>query len=800
MNNSTLSLMLSILLFGGCHEAKDNELRAIGLLEPVEVLRDSVGVNHIYAENEHDLFFAQGYCAAKDRLFQFEVWRRQATGTVAEILGPDELNRDIGARLFKFRGNLTKEFNHYHPRGEQIITAFTEGINAYIRETQKDTSLLTLEFKLLGITPGLWKREDVVSRHQGLLANLPDEIRFARAVIILGEKRVKELVAFEPGDPDLSLDSKIDKSGLFDSIGSVYTAFRATLKFKPEHLIASRRNTSNFNLLAKEDDRRYDDLMSTERESIGSNNWIVSGSHSASGFPILANDPHRTITAPSLRYMVHLNAPGWNVVGGGEPMTPGVSIGHNEYGAWGLTVFNLDGEDLYIYELNPENHNQYWYQGKWEEMRIENDTIRVKGSGAKFVQHRFTRHGPVLYIDAARHSAYAARCAWLDVGAAPYMASLRIDQATTWEEFREGCSFSHIPGENMIWIDKKGNIGWQAVGVAPIRKNYSGLVPVPGDGRYEWDGYLPIRSLPNVLNPDQGFFASANECNVPEGYPHRNAVGWNWADRFRVDRINEVLAAKRKHTREDMMRLQFDYLSLPAKTLVPQLAAVRSKNKMAEEMRQRLLNWNFLIDKDGIEATVYVAWEKKLSAKLRQQLVPLEAQKYIRTIPLRKVVSWLSEDGGPFTHVDEKNQFLIQCLEESVTDLQASLGPDHTSWLYGQDKMHHVLIKHALSNAVDEVTRKKLDLGPLPRSGYGATPGMTNNGNNQTSGASFRIVADAADWDKTMFTNTPGQSGDPTSPYYSNLFRTWATDKHVPVYFSKERILAAKPEKFILNP
>ena len=799
MKCTSLGLVL-VLAIAACQQRPNNQLRVAGLEQLVEVLRDSVGINHIYAQNEHDLFFAQGYCAAKDRLFQFEVWRRQATGTVAEILGPDELKRDIGGRLFKFRGNLKNELNHYHPRGEQIITAFTDGVNAYIRETQKDTSLLTLEFKLLGITPGLWNPEDVISRHQGLLGNLPEEIRFARAVTTLGEKQVKELVPFEPGDPNLQLDPKIDKTGLFDSIATLYTAFRTTLKFKPEHLITAQGNTATFERLAAEDDRRYIELMSTERESIGSNNWIVSGSHSESGFPMLANDPHRAITAPSLRYMVHLNAPGWNVVGGGEPTIPGISIGHNEYGAWGLTIFNLDGEDIYVYKLNPLNHNQYTYKENWEDMQIENDTILVKGGGAQFVEHRFTRHGPVLYIDTVRHVAYAARCAWLDVGAAPYMASLRIDQARDWEEFREGCSFSRIPGENMIWIDTKGNIGWQAVGVAPIRKNYSGLVPVPGDGSYEWDGYLPILSLPSLKNPEQGFFATANENNVPEGYANRNAVGWNWADRFRVDRINEVLAAKPKHTREDMMKLQFDYLSLPARNLVSQLTKVTSGIAMAEQLRGRLLNWNFIMDKNSIEATVYAAWEKKLSSKLRQRLLPPEAQKFIRTIPLRKLVSWLSESGGPIAKASDRNKFLIECLEESVSDLQATLGSDPSTWIYGQEKMHHVLIKHPLSNAVDEATRKKLDLGPLPRGGYGATPGMTGNSNNQGSGASFRFVADAADWDKTMFTNAPGQSGDPDSPYYSNLFKAWATDKHVPVYFSKERILAATQQKLTLNP
>lgn len=792
--------LVCIIALSACQTDKENSLTVTGLQEAVEVIRDTAGINHIYAANEHDLFFAQGYCAAKDRLFQFEVWRRQATGTVAEILGPDELKRDIGSRLFRFRGDLKTELNHYHPHGEAIITAFTDGINAYIRETQTDTSLLPMEFKLLGIQPGLWKPENVISRHQGLLGNLTDEIRFARAVITLGEKKVKELVAFEPGDPNLTMDPKIDKSGVFDSVASLYTAFRASIKFKPEHLIAARRNQNNFERLALTEDRRHQEVMDTEKESIGSNNWIISGTRSASGLPILANDPHRALSVPSLRYMVHLNAPGWNVVGGGEPTIPGVSIGHNEHGAWGLTIFNIDGEDIYVYKLNPENHNQYQYKGNWEDMQIVKDTIPVKNSDPQFVQHRYTRHGPVMYIDSVRHVAYAARCAWLDVGAAPYLASLRIDQARTWEEFRDGCSFSRIPGENMIWADKNGNIGWQAVGVAPIRKNYSGLVPVPGDGTHEWEGYLPISELPHLLNPEQGFFATANENNVPEGYPHRQAVGWNWADRFRVERINEVLGAKTLHTQEDMMKLQFDYLSIIARRLVPQLASIHSDNPLAETLRERLLNWDFIIDKNSVEAAVYVTWEKKLASKLRQRFVPEEGKKYIRSIPLRKVVSWLTTNSGPMTGPTEKYQFLLECFDESIADLTTSLGPDFSTWVYGQEKLHHVLIKHPMGNAVDPATRKILEVGPLPRSGYGATPGMTTHSNNQASGATFRIVADVSDWDKTMFTNAPGQSGDPRSPFYSNLFKAWATDQHFPVYFSKDLVISSAREKTMLTP
>lgn len=800
MRKALLLLGLATGLLAACSSNKGDSLRVTGLEDVVEVLRDSSGVNHIYAQNEHDLFFAQGYCAARDRLFQFEVWRRQATGTVAEILGPGEFKRDVGARLFVFRGDLDAEFNHYHPRGKAIITAFTDGVNAYVRKVLQDTSLLPLEFKLLGIQPGLWQPRDVISRHQGLLGNLPEELRFARAVATVGEAKVKEIVRFEPGDPNLTMDPSLDQKALFDSILSVYDAFRATLRFKPEHLPTAYQNKKNYLPLAQADAARLKEVMDTERESIGSNNWIVSGARSVSGKPLLANDPHRAIAVPSLRYMVHLQAPGWNVVGGGEPTIPGVSIGHNEHGAWGLTIFNLDGEDLYVYNLNPENPDQYRYQGAWKGMTILSDTIPVKGESPRVVQHRYTRHGPVVFVDTARHLAYAARCAWLDIGAAPYLASLRIDQATSWEEFREACSFSRIPGENMIWADLSGNIGWQAVGVAPVRTNYSGLVPVPGDGRYEWGGYLPIPDLPHVFNPEAGYFATANENNVPANYPHRNAVGWNWADPFRVTRINEVLSSRDKHSLENMMELQVDYLSLPARALVPLLKNGACRDTIAESLRTKLLSWNFVIDKNSVEAAVYVAWEKKLNANLRQRVVPAEGQKYLRSVPLRNVIAWLTTTGGPIRSAAEKNALALSSFEEAVQDLRSLLGDQTSSWIYGQQKLHHVLIKHPMSNAVDEATRAKLEVGPLPRSGYGATPGVTSNSNNQTTGASFRMVADLSDWDKTMFTNTPGQSGNPESPYYRNLFVGWANDRHFPVYFSRERVNASSTEKIRLVP
>jgi len=240
-------------------------------------------------------------------------------------------------------------------------------------------------------------------------------------------------------------------------------------------------------------------MHETDNDSlaIGSNNWVVSGDLMKDGNTYMANDPHRRIAVPSLRYMAHLVAPGWNVIGGGEPEIPGISIGHNEYGTWGLTVFETDGEDLYVYDLNPKNPNQYKYKDNWVDMNIISETVKVKGQDDVTVDLYFTQHGPVAYIDKENLKAYAVRCAWLEPGGSPYLASLRMDQAKTWEEFREACNYSHIPGENMIWADNEGNIGWQAVGIAPIVTNFGGMVMVPGDGGNEGDGDQPILAETN---------------------------------------------------------------------------------------------------------------------------------------------------------------------------------------------------------------------------------------------------------------------------------------------------------------
>jgi penicillin amidase len=352
----------------------------------------------------------------------------------------------------------------------------------------------------------------------------------------------------------------------------------------------------------------------------------------------------------------------------------------------------------------------------------------------------------------------------------------------------------------MIWADKKGNIGWQVVGIAPIRKNFSGLVPVPGDGRYEWAGYLNIKKRPHLLNPKNGFFATANQNVTPEDYKHWNTVGFSWADPYRGDRINEVLAGDNEITLEETKALQTDYFSIPARTLVPMLKDVNLKSDLSAQAKSTLLNWNFVLDKNSIAAGIYATWERKLSSEANAKFVPKELTGLIR-IQLKKLISWLEAPDQKFGADTKKGRdaFLAETFEQAVKELSAKYGPLQ-SWTYGQSNYKHTTINHPLNAFLTAEQKQKYNVGPLPRGGNSHTPNSTGSGDNQSSGASFRIIADVSDWDKTLMINTPGQSADPQSRYYKNLFELWANDQYFPSYFTKEKIKTVTKEQTVLKP
>ena len=771
-------------------------LRLAGLRAPVTLTRDSAGIVHIRADNEHDLFFAQGYSAARDRLFQLELWRRQATGTMAEALGARWVPRDRAARLLRYRGSMATELAHYHPRGAAIMAAFVAGVNARVAEVRATPALLPPELAALGIVPGPWTPEVVVSRHNALASNASGEPSTARAVRAVGEAAVRRRVPFYPGTARLPLDSAVaafletvsDEALLADYNGS-----RSAPVFRADELAAAWRRPDAAPGL---------ESAAREVERWESNNWVVAGRRTASGKPIVANDPHRAITTPSLRYLVHLSAPGWDVIGGGEPAIPGVAIGHNAHGAWGLTIFGIDTEDLYVYELAAGDPTRYRYRGQWATMTTEVDTVRVRGGAPVAVTLRYTRHGPVLHTDSTQRVAVALRAAWLEPGGAPYLASLRLDQATTWTEARAALAYARMPVLNWIWADTSGTIGWQAAGIAPRRVGWDGLTPVPGDGRYEWAGFLPIPQLPNLTNPGHGYVGTANAFNVDPGYPHMDALARSWAEPWRHNRLHEVLDTTRRADVASMAALQHDEVPLAARALVPLLRTVRFADRAVAAARDSLLAWDGVLRAESRGGALYAAWERQLLTRTAERALPGPVRPALRTVALSRAVPWLTAADTVlgWDPVPVRDSIVRLAFEGAVADLGRRFGRDIGGWRYGDPRFHHARIAHVFDPLVIDSLRPWLSPGPWPRGGYANTLNATGNSDNQTAGPSLRVVIDLADWDRAIATNTPGQSGDPRSPWYANLFPLWASNRYVPLPYSAAAVAARAAAVDTLRP
>ena len=696
--------------------------------------------------------------------------------------------------MLRYRGSMTTELAHYHPRGATIIGAFVNGVNAYVDQVRANPRLMPQELTWLGITPQHWTPAVVISRHNALASNAADEPTTARAVREIGEAAVARRKRYELSPVRLELDSLVARAldaAPGASMLAAYNDFKQAPTFRTAELPEALRRAAPPLDTATPSFDRWE-----------SNNWVIAGSRTASGKPIVANDPHRTIAAPSLRYMVHLKAPGWDVIGGGEPAIPGVAIGHNEHGAWGLTIFGIDAEDLYTYALDAKDRRAYRYRGASERMREVRDTIRVKGAAPVVVTLQYTRHGPVVMTDSVKRIAVALRAAWLEPGGAPYLASLRLDQARTWSEARTALSFARMPALNWIWADTSGAIGWQSAGIAPIRKNWDGLVPVPGDGRFEWSGFLPISQLPHETSPSRGYVGTANALNVDASYAHSNALARTWAEPFRRDRLTEVLDTTRQATLSQMMALQHDETALPARALVPLIKQIALTSAAAMAARDTLLRWNGVLSANSRGAAIYVAWERKLLTHTANMVLPLEARPLLRTVSLSQTIEWL-------THPDSllgenptvaRNFILFRSFNEAVSDLSRRFGKDMADWRYGDATMHHVRIAHPLDGVIADSIRPRLSPGPLARGGYANTLNATGNTDNQTAGASFRVVMDLANWDGAMVTNTPGQSGDPRSPYYSNLFAPWVRGEYAPLPYSPRAVKARTAEMVVLRP
>jgi penicillin amidase len=741
------------------------KLVVTGLKGPVNVLRDRWGVAHIYAKNQHDLFFAQGFVVAQDRLFQMEMWKRAGQGRLAEVLGPSAVQRDINARLLRYRGHMKPEYESYSLDTEAILRAFTDGINAEMHSLKaKGGTGLPIEFQLAGFEPERWKPEDCLNRMAAfsMTGNAFSELRDAELVAKFGVEKASSILSL---DPRVKLDPApgVDFGGLNPSLLKNFVGSDAPIEFPSD-------------------------------TSQGSNNWTISGKLTYTGKPILANDPHRVVGLPSLRYIVHLVAPGWDVIGAGEPGLPGVALGHNQHIAWGFTIFGIDQQDLYLEDLNPQDTLQYKTPNGWARIRVEHEAIAVKGKPPVEVELKFTRHGPVVWEDGKR--ALALRWVGAESGTAGYLGSLAVDRATNWNEFEEAMKRWKVPSENIVYADVHGNIGEHSTGLAPLRKTWTGLLPVPGAAEYEWSGYVPNSELPHTFNPDEGFVATANHKMIPENYPYN--VGFEWDPGYRVRRIDEVLSVLRdsgkKITLSDMEKLQTDVVSLPARQL---LKLLREASPNPTSATQMLLGWDAKLNRESGPAALYEVWLRDL----REAISGKDGIERDHELSLSKLLGELSESSpqvfGPDA-VAGRNKVLLQTLDSAWKDTEELLGPDSQNWSWA--RLHTIRFHHPLDRSPG--AEKLLDLGPLSRPGDGYTVNATSVGEKfqQQAGASYREILDTADWDQSLAVNTPGQSGQSGSPHYSDLLPLWDQGQYFPLIYSRTKVEMDAQDRLVLSP
>jgi len=719
----------------------DGTLTAAGLKAPVRVIRDSRGVPHIYAQSTQDLFFAQGYVAAQDRLWQMEMWRRAGEGRLAEVLGPGAIARDKQARLLKYRGGVTDaELTSYHPDARRIMSAYAAGVNASIAHATQSEKL-PLEFIVTGIRPQPWTIETLLLR-QVSFGDGATELQLARSVAQLGAAEANRRRNPDPFE-ELVVPKGLDVTAITDAVIAATRATGGTPRpqILPEYA-ALAGGTGG-------------DQPDGSVPEPGSNNWVVTGTMSATGKPVVANDPHREVTNPSLRYLVHLNAPGWNVAGAAEPPFLGVAVGHNDRIGWGLTIVGTDQHDIYVEELNPANTNEVKWNGTWEPLRLVSEQIAVKGAGAETIEMQFSRHGPIFFADRERHRAYALRSALNEPGTAPYLAGLRLSQVEDCRSFLSAAMYWKAPSENLICGDVEGNISWQASALTPSRRGWSGRLPVPGTGGFEWQGFRS--DLPRELNPSRGFIATANHNIQPKGYAP--PLMFKSADtRFeRITRLLQMIHPGKKYTLEDHARMQHDAYSLRAAADLELFKGWRAKEPAVETARAAIEKWDAVYNRESAAAAIYETW---------------------------RTVDGQGRGGRGATPADAAMtpDAVEARLKRAVDRLATTQGADPGGWRWG--RMHMRAFPHPFLMA--------FNIQPVEGSG--------GSGTVAADGASYREILDVSNWDRSLVINTPGQSGQPGSRFYSNLLQDWADKKYFPLAFSRAAVEKAAANTLTLTP
>lgn len=803
-----LLLVLAVVVYGVVQVRRpfpttDGELTVPGLKSEVHVYRDDLGVAHIYADNLDDLFFAQGYVHAQDRFWQMEFWRHVGQGRISEMTGEATVDSDKFIRTMGWNRIAADTLAYYEAEQPEYLTvleAYSAGVNAYI-EANRDK--LSLNYTILSTVNEPWEIEPWtpintiswgVVMADDLSGNWSYELRRAKWEKDLGTATTATL---QPGYPYADrpviapTDEQVNELPEANSGGGVVAQVDWD---RVDFAVRERPLTS---------------IMFGNGPAVGSNNWVVSGKHTDTGMPLLANDPHLGIQMPAIWYEVGLHAPALDVVGFSFAGVPGVIIGHNQSIAWGVTNVGPDVQDLYIEKINPNNPRQYEFEGKWHDMEVVTEVIKVNGGEDVPLEVLITRHGPIINeIVDGQSDKLAIR--WTAQEPSRVLQSvILLNQAQNYDDFREALRYWDIPSQNFVYADVEGNIAYQMPGLVPIRKNGDGLRPVPGwTGEYEWEGWIPYEELPALFNPEQGFIVTANHAVVDEAYPYY--IDAYWADGDRGGRITAMIEAAintGKITSDDFAAIQSDAYSKRAEALLPLLAGLSSNDAQVQAALERLRGWDMQLRRDSVPAALFEIFYMQLVNNVLADDVGAEnVDRIFSSIFMRELagqpeaVWW---DDGETAVTETPNDIILQSLADTVAWFNENVGSDMNDWAWGN--IHSAVFPSApLGQSGIGPIEAIVNGGPIPLDGGGGTVNANAWSWDKPAAVdwhpSMRMIVDVGDFDASRAVLPTGQSGHPYHPHYDDMMPLWQNGETHVMRFTREGVVETAVDHLILMP
>jgi penicillin G amidase len=817
----------------------DGDLKARGLQDRVEVIRDSYSIPHIYAQNLHDLFFTQGYVQAQDRWWQMDFFRHTCAGKIEELTGKKSslVSADIYLRTMGWRTVAEKEYSSYTPAQRAILDSFAEGVNAYIsgrspQELSVNYSILALTGVKFKIEP--WTPVDTLAFGKLMSWDLgysgDEEIQRSQLYTVLGSEMADrwQTPPWGFGSRPTILDAD-DVKAMDTSAG---TGIKTGSTKQTDEMAVSGQSFTN----TKPD---LEWLMG-DPAGIGSNNWVATGSMTQSGKPLLANDPHLGIQMPSIWYEIGLHAADdgngqpFDVAGFSFAPSPGVIVGHNRDIAWGVTNVYADVHDHYQIRVNPDNPLQYEWNGSWRDMTVRDERINFgDGSSPIAIKVRQTHFGPIIndnkfdsktgqFFGFNNKDPLALRWTALEPGTLT-VAIQGLNQAKNWDDFRNALKYWDVPSQNIIYADRQGNIGYQMPGKIPVRaKNHSGLLPAPGwTDEYEWKGYILYDLLPRIYNPSRGYVITANQAVVPPEYynllekkidPDFNYnLGYEWNFGYRAQRINDLMKQLAPHTIESYEKMQGDSKLLAVGEVLPYLANIKFSDRALTSAVDWLVNWDYTFNEDSPQAALYSEfWMRLVNNVVQSKLGDIiksegdDRDMWAINLLLQTPNDKWWDDPATKDKVETRDDMLAKSFKEGYEATVAALGPDRSLWKWG--KLHTAtFVSNPLGASGIGPIESLVNRGPVPASGttdtVNACRWTADKGNFAVRTCpSMRMIIDMSDISKSVSMNLTGESGHPASQWYGDLINSWRNVKYHPMLWTRQQVNEGAAHNLTLAP